>query len=222
MMKFTQDWFSERIPGIQNCIDQLTEKSKFLEIGCFEGLSTCWLLDQMDGGVMFSIDNFAGDGDYELNGDELYEIAKSNINETVKSNQVHNLMRTTSYKGMADLIHQGWEFDFIYVDGSHNPKDVLVDICMAWGMLKVGGVMMLDDAIKEDLRMAINSFYRIFNDKCDVIHNEYSVEVEIEFVHRLVLPDWKQLTITDMTLMEFELRGVEFSEEYMELILNGN
>ena len=37
------------------------------------------------------------------------------------------------------------QFDFIYVDGHHTIHAVMRDFCMAWPLLKVGGVMNFDD-----------------------------------------------------------------------------
>jgi predicted O-methyltransferase YrrM len=40
---------------------------------------------------------------------------------------------------------QPQSFDVIYVDGSHHAADALTDIVMAFHLLKVDGVMMIDD-----------------------------------------------------------------------------
>jgi predicted O-methyltransferase YrrM len=37
------------------------------------------------------------------------------------------------------------QFDFIYVDGSHQAADVLLDASMAFRLLRLGGIMVLDD-----------------------------------------------------------------------------
>jgi predicted O-methyltransferase YrrM len=177
-MKFTQDWFSTNVKGIEQCLDKLKNKSSFLEIGCFEGRSTCWLLEHMNDGIMYSIDNFIGDGDYKVNGEALYETAKNNIAEATKSNQTHILMRTTSYKGLSELILKDIEFDFIYVDGSHDPRDVLVDTCMAWGLLKKNGVMMFDDAGQEKVQKAIIKFADIFNNDFKIVFDGYQMGIQ--------------------------------------------
>jgi len=177
-MNFTQDWFSTNINGIIQCLDMLETKVSFLEIGCFEGRSTCWLLEHMDSGTMYSIDNFIGDGDYKLSGEELYEIAKNNIAEATKPNQTHILMRTTSYKGLSELILQDIKFDLIYVDGSHDPRDVLVDTCMAWGLLKNNGVMIFDDASQEKVQNAISKFEDIFSGNFKVIFDGYQKGIQ--------------------------------------------
>ncbi|KAH8069879.1 methyltransferase domain-containing protein [Aureococcus anophagefferens] len=49
---------------------------------------------------------------------------------------------------VAELLLAGREFDFIYVDGSHRATDVLLDVSLAWRLLRSDGrgVMLLDDA----------------------------------------------------------------------------
>lgn len=48
---------------------------------------------------------------------------------------------------VAELLLAGREFDFIYVDGSHRATDVLLDVSLAWRLLRSDGrgVMLLDD-----------------------------------------------------------------------------
>jgi hypothetical protein len=45
---FTQDWFSRSIPGWQFILSRMIQKTphlRILEVGVFEGRSTCWLLE---------------------------------------------------------------------------------------------------------------------------------------------------------------------------------
>lgn len=37
------------------------------------------------------------------------------------------------------------QYDLIYVDGNHNASDALLDVVLCWRLLKVGGVMVVDD-----------------------------------------------------------------------------
>jgi len=46
---FTQDWFNRSIPGWQFLLSRVIQKTphlRILEIGVFEGRSTCWLLEK--------------------------------------------------------------------------------------------------------------------------------------------------------------------------------
>jgi hypothetical protein len=45
------------------------------------------------------------------------------------------------------LSQEGWMFDFVYVDGSHEACDVLSDSVLVWPMLKPQGVRNHLDAL---------------------------------------------------------------------------
>jgi predicted O-methyltransferase YrrM len=51
----------------------------------------------------------------------------------------------TSIKALGSLREENAVFDFIYVDGSHQRDDVMIDCLGAWRLLRVGGVMLMDD-----------------------------------------------------------------------------
>ena len=61
-MNFTEDWFSHNIPNFETCMSAIPDKKLFLEIGAFEGRSTCWLLQNglADKGSIVCIDPFSG------------------------------------------------------------------------------------------------------------------------------------------------------------------
>jgi predicted O-methyltransferase YrrM len=68
-------------------------------------------------------------------------------------------------------------YDFIYIDGSHIAKDVLTDACMAWPLLKQGGLLVFDDYLwgeSRDIlhrpRLAVDFFVNIFAESLDIVH----------------------------------------------------
>jgi predicted O-methyltransferase YrrM len=68
-------------------------------------------------------------------------------------------------------------FNFIYIDGSHIAKDVLTDACMAWPLLKQGGLLVFDDYLwgeSRDIlhrpRLAVDFFVNIFAESLDIVH----------------------------------------------------
>jgi hypothetical protein len=75
-------------------------------------------------------------------------------------------------------------FDFIYIDGSHIAKDVLTDACMAWPLLKSGGIIVFDDYMWGDSRdilhrpkIAIDSFVNVFAEHLEVVAAGYQLAV---------------------------------------------
>jgi predicted O-methyltransferase YrrM len=160
------------------------DKKLFLEIGAFEGRSTCWLLENglADKGSIICVDPFSGS--VEHGGIDFQAVEArfwSNTNLAKKSSgQTVSLMRTTSYKALAEMIGFKYAFDFVYVDGSHAPDVALTDACMAWGLLKQGGVMLFDDYQypHEPTKVGIDSFLLSFEGHYDIILNNYQLAVK--------------------------------------------
>ena len=174
-MNFTADWFTHNIPNFEKCMDALgTHKFQFLEIGAYEGRSTCWLINQLEkGGTIISIDPFP-------DMPEIEERFKSNTREAVGGTRLISvLIKSTSYSALSQLIQQKQEFDFIYIDGDHDPATTLTDACMAWGMLRQGGVMLFDDYEypEEPTKVGIQGFLQGFVGKYDLVLQNYQLAV---------------------------------------------
>jgi hypothetical protein len=184
LMNFTEDWFSHNIPNFEICMSAIPDKKLFLEIGAFEGRSTCWLLENglADKGSIVCIDPFSGS--VEHGGIDFQAVEArfwSNTGLAKKSaSQTVSLMRTTSYKALAEMIGFKYAFDFIYVDGSHASDAALTDACMAWGLLKQGGVMLFDDYEypHEPTKVGIDAFLDGFAGKYEVILTNYQLAVQ--------------------------------------------
>ena len=182
-MNFTEDWFSHNIGNFESCMDRIPQKKLFLEIGSFEGRSTCWLLQNGLGekGSIICIDPFSGS--VEHGGIDFQAVEArfwSNVQECVQAEQKVSLMRTTSYKALAEMIGFKYAFDFIYVDGSHAPDVALTDACMAWGLLTQGGVMLFDDYQypHEDTKKGIDAFLSAFEGQYDLVFSNYQLAVQ--------------------------------------------
>jgi len=86
---------------------------------------------------------------------------------------------------MAQLIHEDQLFDFIYIDGSHQAPDVITDACMAWQLLKTGGIILFDDYAWLDMpgilqrpKIAIDAFTTLFSDKLQVVLIGYQLGIQ--------------------------------------------
>jgi predicted O-methyltransferase YrrM len=63
-----------------------------------------------------------------------------------------NAVHLTRHKNTSDaqlpmLLANGLRghFDLVYVDGSHQAPDVLLDLVLSWQLLAVGGMLVMDD-----------------------------------------------------------------------------
>ena len=178
--EFTNNWFGNQGERIwKDLLPQLKPK-KVLEIGSYEGRSVCFLIetntweedleihciDTWEGGIeqkKMEIDMLSVENRFDRNIDLVCKATDTNV-------------KLLKHKGSSDLklsglLANGFQnyFDFVYVDGSHQAKDVLFDAVLAFKLLKVGGVIGFDDYTvnygKDPLccpKMAIDAFTNIF------------------------------------------------------------
>lgn len=152
---YSVDWFSNNIPIWDQVFDfaklRGKENIKFLEIGCFEGRATNYLLENIltgEGSEIHVVDTFEGsreeagmkwDDNYDF--DALYNKFKRNVSKHEDKVKIH--------RGMSgDILKSDFEkdtFDFIYIDGSHTAYDVLQDAVLVHPLLKIGGIIIFDD-----------------------------------------------------------------------------
>ena len=182
-MKFTTDWFTHNIPNFELCTKTAPDNKMYLEIGCFEGRSSCWLLENAlaKDGTLTCVDPYAPESHlWKLFNTNPLANFKENIAEVKGENQTVDLIQRPSYDGLADLIQAGGEFDFIYVDGDHRPHMALMDGCMAWGLLKQGGTMLFDDYLypEKPTKDGIDAFLKGYEGLYEIIVNNYQLGIK--------------------------------------------
>lgn len=77
------------------------------------------------------------------------------------------------------------KFDFIYVDGSHLPFDCFADCLLAWQILKIGGILGIDDYLYQEsdknksmtLQQGVDTFLNMIQNEAQIIHQGYRVFV---------------------------------------------
>jgi predicted O-methyltransferase YrrM len=192
--KFTKDWFNWAPAVWEQLIPLLSGTAthrQFLEIGSFEGRSSIWIAENMmqDGDHLRCIDTWEGGEEHgEEDMSEVEERFRHNLIVATKKLPRRRIfqLKGTSTKKLAELLSHPSEhsFDFIYIDGSHIAKDVLTDACMAWPLLKQGGIMVFDDYMWGNPRdilhrpkPAIDTFINMFAEEVDVVHIGYQAVV---------------------------------------------
>jgi SAM-dependent methyltransferase len=192
--KYWSDWFSNNIPAWEEVFQKYGLKGthflNFLEIGCFEGRATNYLLENVLTGndcKIHVVDTFGGSLDeagmkWDVNYDfsKLYDTFVNNIGENMDRVVVH---RGESGKILKSDFKENY-FDFIYIDGSHTAPDVLQDAVLCHPLLKTGGIMIFDDYGWKDPNvpdptnspaMAVDFFYAVNRNKYDVVMQGYQV-----------------------------------------------
>lgn len=144
--RFTFDWVSPHAQQWEKDLAHLKGKPhvRGLEIGCFEGQSAVWWLDNIltdPASRLTCVDPFA-----IPMGSTLLRYFESYFDANVAATGAAH--RVTKLVGSSQVILRTLppaHFDFVYVDGSHRVGDVLQDAVLAWTVLRPGGTAMFDD-----------------------------------------------------------------------------
>jgi len=149
------DWSTIHHKHWQNLIHSFIDTNKQLfciEVGCFEGRSTTWFADKLlqnPNSVLYCIDNWNGGEEVErLKLNYNMQLVERNFIENISSHFCYpqiKIIKDSSNKGLASLFAYTSTVDFIYLDGSHTQKDTLVDLVLALNLIKVGGIIIIDD-----------------------------------------------------------------------------
>ena len=179
--EFTRDWFSNQIPNWKQYFKQFVDVDGLnaLEIGSYEGMSTCWFLEQVlthKSARITCVDPFTASwGKYE-------HFFDSNILKTGSAFKVKKL-RGMSYNALKPL--EPSSYDFVYIDGSHFASDVLEEAILSWRLLKVGGLMIFDDyQLKypnnptQNPQIGIDAFLAAFSPKLELVVKSLQVIVK--------------------------------------------
>ena len=181
-MKFSQDWFTQNIPNFEACAAKLPNNNSFLEIGSFEGMSTCWILQNMLSydGELVCVDTFDGGDEYAgINLSDLRTTFDSNVEEAADENQSIEVLAKTSWEALSELVYLDFTFDFIYLDGSHQTPEVLLDACLAFKLLEPKGIMLFDDYDGgAGVGAAVDAFLKAYKGQYKVVLKNYQLAIQ--------------------------------------------
>jgi predicted O-methyltransferase YrrM len=167
----------------------VNKKTNILEIGSYKGDATCVILEHLATNPdtkVYAIDTWEGSPEYP-DGQDFSKVENefnNRIKNTGKEKQLIK-MKMLSSKGLIILIEKKIMFDFIFIDASHEAKNVISDAILSWEILKPGGVIIFDDyewdVLKQDHfrpKLAIDSFISIFKSELKVLFKRYQCGIE--------------------------------------------
>ena len=190
---FTWDFTSRFELGVGCYLQELAgvPDLTFVEIGCFEGRTSVWLLEHIltgPGSWLICIDPFEKvewlPGTTQVSFPKfLANIAPYRDQVAVAKAPSWDALRTLRYT--IDGTQIVGEVDFVYVDGDHRRQACLEDMVLAWRWLRKGGIMAMDDydwrdgpTEDKDLpRQAIDAFLLCYAEELAVLHKGYEVVV---------------------------------------------
>tara|TARA_Y100001951_G_C11266861_1_gene256158 strand:+ start:716 stop:1279 length:564 start_codon:yes stop_codon:yes gene_type:complete len=142
VVRYTQNWTTVASQDMIRVFPKLFEEREhpinFLEIGCFEGRTSRWIVENMFNhpeDKLYCLDWWRGDVD-----NEHYNLFLDNMEDLKDRIEV---IRGESQHTLPTLEDQ--LFDGIYVDGSHEAIDVMSDAIQSFRLIKKGCVILFDD-----------------------------------------------------------------------------
>ena len=182
--KYSQVWFinSEINKNLHNFLKKDTPNN-ILEIGCFEGLSS----------VFFS-DNFIEHPDSSLTCvDPFLNIDTNDHSPFLQNNEEKNFDYNMSVCKNLDKIkickntsddffeNNNKTYNFIYIDGCHEPDFIRRDMENSFSVLEKNGIMWMDDYGGGDgiqIKNTMDSFLEKYKDQYDLIHTGYQLAIK--------------------------------------------
>jgi len=171
---FSQKWFLNNFEVFHYYLPKNPDTSfSYLEIGSYEGLSALNILFNYKNSKVTVID--------------LWE--KSNINSeslNVNFNEVeekfnknldgykYSKIKNDSVIALREVLKKNFNFDFIYIDGSHNGEDILSDAIESYKLLNMEGIIVFDDVVNVNKNISIQS-YKGFEKFCQIYKKKIKV-----------------------------------------------
>lgn len=162
--------------------------SKVLEIGSYEGRSTCFLIEMIGSRRTYDIycvDPWRSDGFHGAEMDSVERRFDANI--ALARSAAPSQGSVCKFKGHSSdilprMLASGYTetFDMVYIDGSHEAPDVLLDAVLSFYLCRSGGLLIFDDYLwsadpegKQDIlkmpKPAIDAFVNIFRRRLRII-----------------------------------------------------
>jgi hypothetical protein len=175
-MNFTNSWFdnSELKKNIHKYVD-CNSVNIFLEIGSFEGAASCFIstnfLDKI-GSTLTCIDPF----DTSDSTSPVYSNIKSTFIKNISLTKNWNKVRLCPINSNTFFKSNATYYNFIYIDGSHLPKDVEYDLINSIKYCLPGGIIWLDDYLgNSNIKDTIDEIYMNNKDILTIIHSGYQI-----------------------------------------------
>lgn len=149
-----------------------------LEIGSYEGISACFFSDELlthPDSKLVCVDPFDMHDEHTTLTSETETRFLNNIRQSRNYDKVR-LYRMTSDHYFTNIIEKDASFDFVYIDGSHVPEQVVRDIHHAFSYTRISGIIWLDDYRGNmDICNAINGCLNTIYDRIEIIHQGYQL-----------------------------------------------
>jgi len=160
------------------------QKIDVLEIGTYTGISLINIINMIPNSFGIGVDKWNSyNGDNLSENIEALEIKKSfykNINKFGLQYRINGL-NEDSTSALINFIENKKTFDFIYIDGSKLLLHCYNDLVLAWHILEMGGIIVINDylykkdSILEGPFEGVKHFLETYQGKYKILDKNYSV-----------------------------------------------
>jgi len=177
--QFSSDWVTEHADNWLKWSAGMSQQPvKVLEIGSWEGRSAIWWLDHVclhPTARLFLCDPCPNP--------DRYRVLMQNLLQNPSFHKL-NLCRCVSMNLLPNMPDNF--YDLIYVDGSHEASDVMMDACLAYHAAKRGGLIIFDDyaagidvepGILMPPKVALDGFLAAHDGLIEIIDRGYQLAV---------------------------------------------
>lgn len=149
----------------------------FLEIGTFEGLASAWINKKFlhSNGKHVIVDPFTDTVDLTTDVDKMVE-KNFYYNYGRFSSKNTTFIRNTSN---AFFEVNNTNFDFIYIDGSHELENIESDLENSHKFINKGGIIWCDDYLGGEFpnlcKIPIDNFFKKYHEQYEIIFRDYQI-----------------------------------------------
>jgi predicted O-methyltransferase YrrM len=182
--KYSQRWFlgSEIQNSLINFLDK-SKENKILEIGCFEGLSSVFFADNFldnPNSTLTCVDPFLN---IDNNDHRIFLQNNEEMNFDYNISICKNADKITIHKITSDIFFENntQEYNFIYIDGCHEPEFIKRDMENSFNFLEKNGIMWMDDYGGGDgikIKNTMNIFLQKYSGQYKLIHQGYQLAIK--------------------------------------------
>ena len=182
--KYSQSWFinSEIKNRLFHFLDKKTQ-NKMLEIGCFEGLSSVFFADNFlenSTSTLTCVDPFLN---IDNNDHKQFLENNEELNFDYNISICKNSDKITIHKITSDIFFENnsQKYNFIYIDGCHEPDFIKRDMENSFNFLEKNGIMWMDDYGGGDgikIKNTMDTFLQKYNGQYELIHKGYQIAIK--------------------------------------------
>lgn len=181
--KYTKDWFNNSEIK-QHILKYVTNNkvNNILEIGCFEGLSSVFFADNLlshSESSLTCVDPFAT---IENNSCKfMFSNEEKNFDFNISNCKNHDKISIRKMTSDKFFETNDKYYNFIYIDGCHEPDFIIRDMRNSFKYLIKDGIMWMDDyrgGREDKIKNAMDSFLKEYQHKYLIIHQGYQLAIK--------------------------------------------